>query len=329
MFKVVTLEQGSNEWLLWRNQGIGGSDIATLLKGSKKSINNLYFEKIGAIRGFQGNEATRHGHKYEPLVRQRLMDKSKWDIKPLCVESTNPELGAHFRVSLDGIVANTAIVEIKCPFVQHSDLYQGVNFDCAEGDIILSPNEDVINQIQYQLLVTGYKTGIFVVYNSELDKYWKAVVHPDIEKQTKIKDTVNWFWNCVVNQIVPFADANERPVEFDEEADSKILLQTFRQLKLANDEAIKQMQSIETILKDRAKLGEVINYPGIGFVDVSSSKGSIDKQQIIDKIIETIPAAKELYLSLDYDCYRANDTFKATVKLDQAKNLPSQEANFK
>lgn len=321
MFNIVNLQQGTDEWLLWRNHGIGGSDIATLLKGSKKSINSLYFEKIGAIRGFQGNDATRHGHKFEPLVRQRLIDKSKWDIKPVCVEST--VLGSHFRVSLDGFAQGLAVVEIKCPFVQHSDYYQGVNFDCAEGELILSPNEDVVNQLQYQMLVTGYETGIFVVYNSELDKYWKSVINKDVEKQNLIKERVNWFWGCVETQVVPFADANDKPIEFDDNADSKTLLQIYKQLKIGNDETIKLMQSLETILKDRAKQGEIISYPGIGYVDVSSCKGAVDKQKIIDVLIDNIPQARSFYQSIDFEAYRASETIKAVVKLDQANNLPT------
>jgi putative phage-type endonuclease len=154
--KEVKLEQGTPQWLAWREAGIGSSDAASLLGmfgGIKK-------KKYG--RGNKReNWAMARGRELEPHARIKFIEKTGIWIRPSCWEhATYPFL----RASLDGLSDNNdLIVEIKCPSMEtHLEAVQG----------IVKPYYEI--QVNHQMLVLGHRSAIYWSFNPD---------HPDPDLQ--------------------------------------------------------------------------------------------------------------------------------------------------
>ena len=84
--KILNLEQNTTEWLEFRRSKIGASDVAKLMTGSKRAINNLFLEKKGGERERAPTSAMRHGHQTEPLARAWTNDFFNTDFEPIVVQ---------------------------------------------------------------------------------------------------------------------------------------------------------------------------------------------------------------------------------------------------
>ena len=122
--KILHLEQGSKDWLVWRKAGIGASDACAIMGVSPWTTREqLLKEKRDARHGPRAtggkgggkadNGAMARGRKNEPLVRDLYRDLTDLDIPPVCcVHDDFP----WFKASLDGWHEPTnLILEIKCP----------------------------------------------------------------------------------------------------------------------------------------------------------------------------------------------------------------------
>lgn len=119
--QIVTLQQGSPEWLRWRYAGIGSSDAALIAahhgmceKASWMSnLDALYREKITGIDKEKENMVMRRGKNGEAAARIACEAKIGIPVMPVCGEmDVNPRI----RASFDGIsFGGLRVVEIKCP----------------------------------------------------------------------------------------------------------------------------------------------------------------------------------------------------------------------
>lgn len=67
------MDQGSNAWLIWRNEGIGSSDAPSIMGVGYKTPYQVYQEKIGAGVAISGNQYIfEKGHKVEKQARSIL-----------------------------------------------------------------------------------------------------------------------------------------------------------------------------------------------------------------------------------------------------------------
>ena len=73
---VETTDLSKEQWLQYRQQGIGGSDVASLLGLSKwKSALELWLEKTGQADAFSvENEAMYWGNVLEPVIRTQFSE---------------------------------------------------------------------------------------------------------------------------------------------------------------------------------------------------------------------------------------------------------------
>jgi putative phage-type endonuclease len=112
-YAVVNLQQGTTEWLEWRNNGIGASDAPTIMgENPWKSSAHLLSEKLGTTEKFVGNAATARGNALEPEARKRYEAVSRIRVDPACLQS---HTHTWQRASVDGLAANgNTVVEIKC-----------------------------------------------------------------------------------------------------------------------------------------------------------------------------------------------------------------------
>lgn len=151
-YLIDDLEQGSSEWLLWRQGVIGASDAATIMgENPWASSARLMEEKLGMRKPFSGNAATREGHLLENFARKELTKKFKKKLRPSIVQdASHPFLAA----SLDALDSNNSLIyEIKCG----AKAYEKISLS---GKI---PNY-YIAQLQHMLMVTEMDYLIYAAY---------------------------------------------------------------------------------------------------------------------------------------------------------------------
>jgi putative phage-type endonuclease len=106
--------QKSEEWLRLRGNMLTASDAATAIGCNKyETPHELLLKKCGKGEKFMGNEATRHGEKYEDEARILFEERYNEVVHEigLCPHPEHDWLGG----SPDGITETNCLVEIKCP----------------------------------------------------------------------------------------------------------------------------------------------------------------------------------------------------------------------
>ncbi len=111
-YTTIHLQQGTQEWLEWRRQGIGASDAPTIMgENPWKSAADLLREKCSGGTS-SPNAAMARGTALEPEARKSYETKVGVRFAPACLQSVKHEW---LRASVDGVAANgSAVVEIKC-----------------------------------------------------------------------------------------------------------------------------------------------------------------------------------------------------------------------
>ena len=142
-FKVIELEQGTQQWLNWRHLRIGASDAPTIMGENRfKSPDKLLHEKKLKVQIGTGlNEKMRKGTALEPKARSLYQKITKKAVQPICIQSHSY---SWLIASLDGISNDyKSLVEIKCGESAYRQAARGIVPDYYFG------------QLQHQLMVTG------------------------------------------------------------------------------------------------------------------------------------------------------------------------------
>ena len=106
--------QKSEEWLALRGNLLTASDCATAIGVNKyETPDDLLRKKCGVGPRFMGNEATRHGEKYEDEARILYEERHGEVVHELGLvpHPIHTWLGG----SPDGVTESGKLVEIKCP----------------------------------------------------------------------------------------------------------------------------------------------------------------------------------------------------------------------
>lgn len=193
--KIVTFTegQGSDPWLLWRQNGIGASDIGVLMgSNTYKTPLQLWDEKCGYKGADPINPAMAHGIKNEDVARQWINKNQQLNLEPLCIEDIEK---TYFKASLDGYDAETkTLSEIKCPV----------------SDAILDKAREYRSiplywqhQIQWQIMLCK-PTRAFIAlwdYRYESCITIEAFAQPTLQKE--MKEKAEEFWRKVQMGIPP------------------------------------------------------------------------------------------------------------------------------
>ena len=183
----------SPEWLAARMDGIGGSDIATLLGlNPYKTPTQLWLDKTGRGEPFTGNYATDRGHYLEPFLldcyranRDRVIIDTAPDDIPSII--AHPEVHAA-RVSLDALAHDehgTYVVEAKTVGRRAASHWD--NDDMPEA---------YKAQVGYQLAVTGLDVAHVVA--DVAGEYQERIVEADPNFTAFVLDEVaTWWWRHV------------------------------------------------------------------------------------------------------------------------------------
>lgn len=151
MHKVI-LDQDGPEWLSWRDDGVGGSEVGSVLGLNPwKSAEEVFLEKTKQVPPFMGNEATARGKAKEPIARELYERLYGWPMPPCCGQHDDYPF---LRASFDGLRADGKLaLEIKAPSVANQR-------KVLAGDV----PDYYFAQMQHQMLISGASMVHFVSY---------------------------------------------------------------------------------------------------------------------------------------------------------------------
>lgn len=142
-------EQRSPEWFEERKNKLTSSDVDSVLGTNKYSNSDeVLFKKCGIAVPFVGNEATRHGQKYEDEAIEhycKLYNKRNYSFG-LIPHPTISWLGG----SPDDITHDGIVIEVKCPLRRKIKM----------GEI----PAHYINQIRMNMEICNLDRGVFIEY---------------------------------------------------------------------------------------------------------------------------------------------------------------------
>ncbi len=202
------MNQERLNWLKWRKQGIGGSDVPAIYGVSPYNTRmQIYQDKIDPeVKAEESNWATRKGNEFEPLARKQFcsfyyMDYGKKEefLAATCEMEELPFM----RCSLDGKSEDgKTIVEIK---------FQGKKAHADTGNKDLPIEKRVPRhywlQCQHNLLISGAERLFYVSYNEKSVFYLEIL--PDIKFfKSHIKE-MTAFWKEVLAKKPPEASDDD------------------------------------------------------------------------------------------------------------------------
>lgn len=185
--KIIELEQGSENWLKWRGDGIGASDIGIIMGSNPhKTIYELWEIKCGFREEDTLNEAMQHGIKNEPIARKCINTELNLNLIPICIQD---EENPNFRGSLDGYDFEEKILcEIKCPLFS------------------ASLKEHWVDQVQWEMMLCNPKEAVLVLWDARCHQCGYIDIARDDDRIEEMKERANEFWKCVVSGIPPTKD---------------------------------------------------------------------------------------------------------------------------
>lgn len=202
MKKIIsTLNLSREEWLKYRTQGIGGSDVSIIAGINPfKSVHQLWLEKTGQIEPEQTDSEYAHfGTLLEPIVRKEFTERTGIKVRAkhmLLASSEYPFMYAN----LDGVINDNgkmAIFEAKTASAYKQEVWeQGV------------PAEYML-QIQHYMAVTGAKKTYIAALVGGNHFYWYEVERDD-EMIGKMIAMEKYFWeHHVIGGAEPVMDGSE------------------------------------------------------------------------------------------------------------------------
>lgn len=216
--RVVNYEQGTPDWLLWRNVGLGGSDAPVLWWGKhfETTVEKLWMEKALAVHGDRirrllpgvpwvsrpkrENTAMKMGKDAEPLIRKWYQDWTGFTFEPLCAVHDTVDW---LKGSLDGWIGEKkVVVEIKRPGMRRDGSCD--HHDALEGRV----PPKYVPQLLHLCLVTGAERAHYLSYGDPkhfppLDRYRVVEYVPSRSERGTLLGGEEKFWACVQGMEIP------------------------------------------------------------------------------------------------------------------------------
>lgn len=198
--KIVSLDQRSSDWDLWRLSGIGASEIAQVFNKSPFGNAQRLYERKLLLRGNQKeNKYMLRGRILEPEALSVYESNTGNIMIPVCAEHSEYSF---IKASLDGFSSSNGarkVVEIKNPSLRvHEMAIRGIipeyyNYQCQQQALVAE-----VDEVDYFSYCKDWpdpsKRAILLkVYRSEL-------IIQDIIK------TSAWFWERVLKREPLYSD---------------------------------------------------------------------------------------------------------------------------
>lgn len=264
---VKTNNLSREEWLKYRTQGIGGSDVSIIAGINPfKSVHQLWLEKTGQIEPEQTESEYAHfGTLLEPIVRKEFTARTGIKVRQKHMLLQSEEY-PFMLADLDGVInenGEMAIFEAKTASQYKMDTWEE---EVPAGYIL---------QVQHYMAVTGAKKAYIAALVGG-NHFVYHVVERDEVMIAKIIAIEKYFWEThVMDGVEPvpdgseattnyfnskFCDSNGQTIELPGEAlvvceEYERLSQQLKELEMAKSAAANQLKSY---LKD-AETGTVGN----------------------------------------------------------------------
>lgn len=164
-----TLEMTHDDWLDWRRQGIGGSDVAAICSMSRyKSPMAVYLDKLGEIPPIEDNPKMKAGRMLEPLIADWFAEETGmkvWRRNAIFQHREHPFMLANIDRWLPG---QNAGLECKNTSEYCRDDWSGTQ----------APTEYIL-QCNHYMAVTGADRWYIAVLIGGWDFQWRVIERDD------------------------------------------------------------------------------------------------------------------------------------------------------
>lgn len=198
---ISTKNMTRKEWLDFRKNGVGGSDVGVICGINKyKSPLQLWMEKTGQLEPEEAGEASQWGTVMEPIIRNEFANRTGFRVDTVSSILRHPE-HKFMLANVDGIVicddGRKCIFEAKTASAYKAEQW--------EDDKI---PEEYMLQIQHYMAVTGFDST-YVAALIGGNKFIYKLIERDDELIDMIIQLESYFWDCVENNVPPPVDGSE------------------------------------------------------------------------------------------------------------------------
>lgn len=250
--KIINFTQGSDnqQWLEWRRNGIGASDIGIIMGSNPyKTPLELWNQKCGYREEEPLNNAMRYGIENEPNAREWLNSNRNLNLYPLCIEDNK---NSYMRASLDGYdIENHLIVEIKCPINQKA---------LTEAKEYQKINPYWYHQIQWQIMLTDPKRAMVALWDPHKKECITVEMFGDPDLHDEMKEKAESFWRGV--QMGKPPAPQKKDYLYLEDAELKKYLDEYHQLSSDEKVLSARKKELKSVIEE---YGEGNNFKSFGF----------------------------------------------------------------
>lgn len=295
---VYTDKLTHDEWLRWRNKGIGGSDASVVCGMNKyKSPVELWMEKTGMIEPKEAGEAAYWGTMLEPLVRDEFSKVTGLNVEIKKAILQHPRY-PFMLANLDGIVYDP--IHGECIFeAKTSSVFRSDEWDSGIPD-------EYLLQVQHYMAVTSFKGAYIAVLIGGNQFKWKFIGRDEelIDMIIKLEKS---FWDHVTDITPPPLDGTEASANLlnrlypDSIPQSKItlpdealrLIQHYEEYQEKEKLIVEEKELMANQLKDMLKGNET----GVIGSRVVTWKSIQSERLNTKKLKEEMPDIHEKYVS--------------------------------
>ncbi len=307
MIKLVSTKSISKqEWLRYRLQGIGGSDVAAALGKSRWGTPiQIYLLKTGQedYPDLSTVEAVEWGEKMEDLIAQKYMEKNKVDVKRLnfiiCHDKHKfmiANIDREIPRNKDGLCG---ILECKT-----HNAYTGFK-EWKDGEI---PIEYLYQGFHY-LAVTGYDYLDYAVLIGG-NHYIECRIEKDEEIINQLIKDESEFWQRVINKKPPLVDGSAasdkyikskypshiegETINLDQDLYYEPLIKR-RDMIIERDKLNLNIKEVENLIKDEMKEAEIAECNDVYIVwKKDSDSEMIDLKRLREEAPEVFEQFKKI-----------------------------------
>ena len=236
---INTKNLTKEEWLKYRTQGIGGSDVSVIAGINPfKSAYTLWLEKTGQIEPEETeNNYTHFGTLLEPIIRKEFTMRTGLKVRQKHMLLQNEEYPFMYA-NLDGVInedGEMAIFEAKTASEYKHEIWENE---------VPAP---YILQIQHYMAVTGAKKTYIAALVGGNKFYWHEIKRDD-EMIEKIIAMEKCFWEVyVLGGMEPVPDGSESTTKYFNE-----------KFKNSNGETIELPEEVISVCDEYERISEQI-----------------------------------------------------------------------
>jgi putative phage-type endonuclease len=234
-----TKDMSREEWLKFRNKGIGGSDASVILGFNKyKSPLQLFLEKTGQIEPEEAGESAYWGNVLEDVVAKEFSIRTRLKVKRKNAILQHPEY-PFILANVDRLIVGER-TGLECKTA--SEYLKG---EWVDDEI---PAQYLI-QCQHYMLATGYQSWWIAVLIGGNKFIYKKIERDEEIIHYLIQEEKNFWENHVLANIPPMVDGSEASTNLLKSLYPTAIEGTEINLPLESDTIIQELEETKAELK--------------------------------------------------------------------------------